>query len=668
MEKRHITAEDLYRFKILGDPQISPNGRYVIYTLQTTDAKTEQKQSHLWLVPTDGSAPPRQFTFGKRRDSHPRWSPDGRSLAFLSNRDDERQAQLYLIGLDGGEARPLTQLNGAVANFAWSPDGTRLVCQFRQKDPAVVEREKDEQKKKLGIVARRITSLEFRVDGGGYLPEERWHIWLIDAASGAASQLTSGDTFHETEPSWSPDGRSILFTSTRVDPPDLNWEEATLYRIPVESGEIEAVGGHNGRKFSGVYSPDGGKIAYLGRDRRGTWYQHDCLYVLDLADGQTRNLSAPHDLHCGLATQTDVGGGGAQTPPTWTADGAAIYCQVSQTGDQPLLRFPAEGGAPEAIIHDPGQVGAFSLDAAQSQIAYLWGDLERPGQLWLRDLASGEKRLLADPNADLLAELDLGGVEEVWFSGADGYQLHGWVTFPPDFDPARQYPSILAIHGGPMTQYGRAFFHEFFYLAAQGYVVYWSNPRGGLGYGEGHLRAIAGHWGTVDYDDVLAWADWMAAQPYCDPARMGVAGGSYGGYMTGLIIGRTERFRAAVAERVVSNLISFYGSSDLSETRAESLFGLESPPWETLSAYWEQSPMSGIGRARTPTLVIHSEQDYRCPDEQGIQLFAALRRLGVPTELILFPEESHGLSRAGRTDRRIARLEHIRRWFDTFLS
>jgi dipeptidyl aminopeptidase/acylaminoacyl peptidase len=665
--KRRITAEDLYQLRIVSEPQISPNGRHVMFTVQTI-AANEKKYSHLWLVDTDGRRPARQFTYGKQRDTHPRWSPDGEQIAFLSNRDDERQPQIYLIPLAGGEARPLTTLTGSIASFAWSPDGHRLVCQFRQKDAAAIEREKDEQKKKLGVVERRITGLEFRADGAGFLPEERWHIWTIAADSGAATQLTSGDTFHETNPSWSPDGRFILFTSVRVAPPDQNWEQAGLYTIPADGGEISEVAGHDGRKFVGAVSPDGRYIAYIGREMRGTWYQNDCLYVTMLDGGATRNLSAAHDLHCSPATLGDVLSDAPAPPPCWSADGEAIFCLASQRGSETLLRFAVAGDEVQPIITAAGLVESFTLDAAQTQMAYLWNDLTHPGQIWLRDMATGETRLLADPNADLLAELDLGHTEEVWFDGADGYKLHGWITFPPDFDPGKQYASILQIHGGPMTQYGRSFPHEFYFLAAQDYVVYWSNPRGGQGYGAAHLQAIAGRWGTVDYDDVMAWADYMAAQPYIDQARMGVTGGSYGGYMTTTIIGRTQRFQAAVAQRVVSNLISFYGSSDLNATRAESLVGLAQPPWDDLAAYWAQSPMKTIGAARTPTLVMHSEQDWRCPQEQGDQVYVALKRLGVDTELILFPEESHGLSRNGRTDRRIARLKHMQRWFEQYLK
>mgnify|MGYP000844884027 FL=1 len=661
--KRRITADDLYHLQIVSDPQISPDGQHVVFCVQTVDEASEKKYNHLWLVAVDGSQPARQITFGSQRDSHPRWSPDGRSIAFLSNRADEKQVQIYRLPRDGGEAQPLTKLNGAIAGFSWSPDGTQFVCQFRQKAPDGAE-----PKKKPGLVDRRITRLDFRAEGAGYLPDERWHIWTINAADGKMTQLTSGDAFQESNPSWSPDGRFILFTSVRADQPDLNWEQSELYLIPAGGGEMQMVMGHDGRKFEGAFSPDGQTIAYLGRDQRGTWYQNDCLYVTGVDGRQTRNLSAPHDLHCAQATILDTGSGSPAAPITWTLDGQAVYMVVTQQGGQPLLRFPSNGQPPTPVVDGPGLVGAFSLDAAHGRMAYLWGTIDKPGQLWLREMDSGETRLLADPNEALLAEIDLGHTEEVWFEGADGYKLHGWITFPPDFDAARRYPSILEIHGGPMGQYGRAFMHEFYFLAAHDYVVYWSNPRGGQGYGAAHLAAIANRWGTIDYDDVMAWTDFMAAQPYIDPARLGVTGGSYGGFMTTLIIGRTNRFKAAVAQRVLSNLVSFYGGSDLNGTRTESLIGADQPPWEAIEQYWAQSPMKYIGQACTPTLVLHSEQDKRCPPEQGEQVFVALKRLGVETELILFPEEGHELSRNGRTDRRIARLNHILRWFDTYLT
>jgi dipeptidyl aminopeptidase/acylaminoacyl peptidase len=266
-----------------------------------------------------------------------------------------------------------------------------------------------------------------------------------------------------------------------------------------------------------------------------------------------------------------------------------------------------------------------------------------------------------------LAAVDLGRIEEVWYTGRDGNDLQGWILTPPDFDPNKTYPAILEIHGGPLAQYGFAFMFEFFYLTAHDYVVFFTNPRGGQGYGAAHAQAIYDDWGNADYADAMAWTDYVEKLPYIDETRLGVTGGSYGGFMTNWIIGHTDRFKAAVTQRSVSNFISMLGSSDLHD-RWRNLFGAQGYPWDDFDNYWRQSPLKYFGNVKTPTLVIHSEQDLRCNIEQGEQVFVALKVLGVETELVRFPEESHGLSRGGRTDRRIARLNHILRWFDKYLK
>lgn len=667
-EKRPITPEDLYNAQQVANPQISPNGHHIIFTVQRVDRKTEKKYSNLWLVASDGTTPARQFTYGDHVDRAPHWSPDGRHVAFLSNRRDETQFQLYLIPIFGGEARPLTSLTGSFASFAWSPDGSRFVAQFRQKDEEVIERDKDEQKKKLGVVARHITSVSYKSDGVGYLPQEKWHIWTIDATTGEGTQLTDG-TYDETEPCWSPDSRQILFVSNRSQRPEFELDATELYLIPADGGEITQVAAHHGRKMMPSFSPNGGHIAYLGRVLPANWWQNASLYIVPV-DGSSpaRNVTHDFDIHLSSVTNADLGGSPGFSTPVWSNDGSRLFFTISQTGDQPLLAVDISGDTPtlETIISGKGVVGDFSLDSQQQTIAYFWGDAATPNQIRSHNLASQTTHKLTTFNEDWLAEIAFGNIEEVWFDGPDGNRLHGWVLKPVGFDPSQKYPSIMEIHGGPQTQYGHTFMHEFHYLAAGGYVVYWSNPRGSQGYGNDHSGTIYNAWGTVDYADVMAWADYMEQQPYIDPERMGVTGGSYGGYMTTLIIGRSSRFKAAVAQRLVSNFISFYGSSDMNWA-VQNLFGSETDPWNDLDNYWKQSPISYIGGATTPTLIIHSESDNRCDREQGEQVFVALQKLGVPSEMLLVPGESHGLSRMGRTDRRIARLSHMRRWFETYL-
>jgi dipeptidyl aminopeptidase/acylaminoacyl peptidase len=669
--KRRITAEDLYRVNLIGEARISPDGRSIIASVQRVDQKTEKKYSNLWLIPTDGGAP-QQFTYGDQRDGMPRWSPDGQTIAFISNRKDEKQPQIYLIGLNGGEARPLSNVKGDIGSLDWSPDGRRLLITFRAKDKEALERDENEQKKKLGVVARHVTTRTFfKVDGEGYLPDERWHIWTINVQNGKAAQLTSGDLHDEGNPAWSPDGRSIIFVSNRRPNPDQEPDADDLYLIPAEGGEMERLETPEGPKFAPVFAPDGRSVAYLGGEGRGMWWRNISLWVLPL-DGRepARNLTAAADLHCVDVSSGDLTSA-AQMSPTWANDSQSLFFQASYHGDTALYRVNAAGEPTiSRVLPEAGLVGPYTLDASQNCLAYVLNTMTQPGEVMVREMGKGKEngrfRKLTHFN-DWIKKLDLGRVEEVWFKAADGYDLQGWILFPPDFDPAQKYPSILEIHGGPQVQYGSAFMHEFFYLAAHGYVVYFSNPRGGQGYGEEHCKAIWNNWGTVDYDDVMAWADYMAAQPYIDPARMGVTGGSYGGYMTNLIIGRTNRFKAAVTQRSVSNLISMWGSSDFNWAFQQSI-GENKPPFENLEHYWRLSPMKYIGNAQTPTLVIHSQADYRVAQEQGEQVYVALKRLGVDTELVLFPDEPHGLSRTGRTDRRIVRLNHILRWFEKYLK
>jgi dipeptidyl aminopeptidase/acylaminoacyl peptidase len=668
--KRTITAEDLYRLQIISDVRISPNGKHAIYVLQRVEQKTEKKYANLWLVDTDKDGQPaRQFTFGDHKDAQPRWSPDGQQIAFLSNRGDkEKPAQIYLIPLLGGEAQPLTSIKGAIKDFRWSPDGSHLLCTIRKTDSDALEREDDEQKKKLGVVARHYKRLMYKLDGEGYLPQERWHIWTVDAKIGEAKQLTDHPIFDEKDPTWSPDGRWIAFVSNRQDDPDARPDATDLYLMPAEGGELTRIETPVGGKILPAFSPDGKWIAYYGKEGEGIWYKNQSLWVVPAspqADQPARDLTASFDIHVSPDTIGDTGSP-EQMPPTWSEDSRSLYFQVSIHGSSVLKSITLEGSEPLDVIPQGGMVSSFTFDQTQTRLGYLFAKIDDPGQVRLRDLDSGQDRQLTHANHDLLSELDLGSIECEWITGPDGNDLQGWILKPPGFDPGRKYPSILEIHGGPLTQYGNVFMHEFYFLAAKGYVVHFSNPRGGRGYGEEHAKAIWGRWGTVDYADLMAWTDHIAQKSYIDTQRMGVTGGSYGGYMTVWIIGHTERFKAAVTQRCVSNFISMWGSSDMNWHFQVTIN--DKPPFEDLQSYWERSPISYIGNAKTPTKVLHNEMDLRCPIEQGEQVFVALKRLGVDTEMVRFPEEFHGLSRTGRTDRRIARLNHIASWFDKYLQ
>ena len=663
-KKRHITAEDLYEFNLISEPQVSPDGKLAIFCLRRADKETEKVHSNLWLVPTSGK-PARQFTYGSQSDTHPRFSPDGSRIAFLSNRDDKKQLQIYLIPLKGGEARPITDLKGTIKSLEWSPDGTKLLLQFRKRDAEEIIREANEKKKELGIVYRQITRVFFKEDGVGFLPKGRWCALCVDVKSEKIKQFTDDDAYDTLDPHWSPDGSHIAFCSNHKKDPDLDPDAIDLYVFSVREGTTRRIETPVGPKGNPTFSPDGNLIAYYGHKGKGQSWKETRLWVIPASgDGEALNLTKDYDFDVSSWTINDMGDL-PQVAPIWSSDGKRIYFQVAHHGNTVLKSVSLKGEVAD-VVSDEGVVGAFTFDGKQQRLIYFHANMQDTGQVCLRELATNRSRVLTHTNKDLLNELNLGKIEEVWFKGASENDLQGWILTPPGFDPAKKYPSILEIHGGPLVQYGNFFMHEFYYLAAQGYVVYFCNPRGGQGYGEQHAKAIHNNWGTADYEDVMVWADYVEKKPYIDSSRMGVTGGSYGGYMTNWIIGHTNRFSAAVTQRSVSNLISMYGSSDFNWAFQEEFGGL--PPWEDLENYWRQSPMKYIGNVTTPTLVIHSEQDLRCAIEQDEQVFVALKRLGVDTEMIRFPDEPHGLSRNGRTDRRVARLENICRWFDRYLK
>jgi len=667
-KKQNLTARDLYKFEIITGLDISPDGRHIMYSLQKVDAKTEKKYSNLWFVPTNGGKP-RQFTYGTQVDSSPRWSPDGKQIAFLSNRSEKKQSQMYLIPFSGGEARQLTNLKGVIGSFEWSPDGKQCVCMFKKTDKEVLEREDDEQKKKLGVVSRHITRVFYKSNGTGFLPRERWHIWIINALTGKAKQLTDSETYDETLPSWSPDGKYIAFSSNRTKDPDMDPVMVDLFIMPSKGGKPRKIRTHEGPSLMPTFSPDGRWLAYFGIEGRGPWWRNMCLWVVPAdGKGKTRNLTKKFDVQVMGGTSGDLKGYPESSPPTWSCDGKKIYFTMGRHGNTLLKSVACDGTGQslEDVINDPGVTGSFRFNKDQTRLAYFHADCYDPGQIWVRNMSTGKSRQVTKSNHKLMNSRHLGNVEEVWITGTRGHKIQGWIVTPPKFSKSRKYPAILEIHGGPHVQYGNNFMHEFHLLSSQGYVVFFCNPRGSQGYGENFAKAIWNNWGSVAYQDLMSWADHVAKKSYVDADRMGVTGGSYGGYMTNWIIGHTNRFKAAVTQRCVSNLVTLHGSSD-GNWMFQINFGDE-PPWENIENYWKQSPLKYIGKAKTPTLVIHSEKDYRTTTDQGEHVFVALKRLKVDTELVLFPDENHDLSRTGRTDRRIERLNHIIRWFDRYLN
>ncbi|MFM8319575.1 MAG: prolyl oligopeptidase family serine peptidase, partial [Chloroflexota bacterium] len=593
---RNIQAEDLYELQPPGGVRLSPDGELMVLSLPRVERKSEKKFANLWIAAASPAATgdtPRQFTFGDQRDTAPQWSPDGSWIAFLSNRGDpEKPPQLYRIPLAGGEARRLAELPGEIGDFAWSPDGKRIACTLRKFDPDRLERMNDEQKKKLGVVERRYERLFYKLDGYGYLPHERWHLWIVDVASGKARQVSDHAVFDEQQPAWSPDGKLLAFVSNRAPDPDAAPEMAQVWVMPAGGGEMRCVSGPALDCARPSFAPDGRRIAWYG-SAGVEWYRNNDVWTGTLDGSQTPcNLTAAYDLHAAAGAISDINQPESQ-PPAWSPDGQRLYFAVSRHGSAPLVSVAADGSDLRSELDGAGTLNSYSFDRRHTRLGCCYVTLDEPGQAYVKDLPSGELRSVTTFNRALLKHVDLGQVTCHWIQGPDGNHLQGWILTPPGFDPAQRYPSVLQIHGGPLTQYGYAFMHEFYYLAAQGFVVSFCNPRGGRGYGEQHGAAIWGAWGTVDYADLMAWADYVASQPYIDPQRMGVCGGSYGGYMTAWIIGHTTRFKAAVAMRCVSNFVSMWGSSDMNWSFQQAVEA--GAPFEDLHKHWDRSPMKYIG-------------------------------------------------------------------------
>jgi dipeptidyl aminopeptidase/acylaminoacyl peptidase len=660
MKKRKISAEDLLKLKFVESATISPEETEIALTVKTIAEDKKKYYSHIYMVSTDGGNL-RQYTFGEVSDSHPVFSPDGRWLAFTSKRGDKKG--LYIMPRHGGEPRLLVEKDGSISQMSFSPDSKRILCIFRQAD----EVPKDKSGKKEPPVFRHITRLFYKMDNYGFFPKEEGQIWTFDIADGKGTQLTKGGRGKDS-PAYSPDGRWIAFVMNIQRNQDTDSDLQDLFVMSSRGGKPRRIPTPLGPLAMPKFSPDGKHLAYLGHanpnDSWGVTNYH--VWKVPVRGGQAVDLIKKLDRSAWDLTISDMAEGHEGALLHWAPDGRYLYFMLSDAGSTHLYRVTASGSKVEPVVTGKVHVMAASLDGDVSKAALVMANHTMPAEVFVSDLSKrGKLQRLTNFNKALTDEVQIVKPEEVIFRGSDGYPIHGWIMKPPEFSARKKYPSILEVHGGPRVQYGNTFFHEFQYLAAQGYVVYFSNIRGGQGYGEKHADTITNAWGTVDFDDCMAFSDYMELQPYIDKKKMGVTGGSYGGYMTNWIVTHTNRFKAAVTQRSVVNIASMFGSSDVGFNISKEIFGT---PQTNPDGYREMSPITFVKNVRTPLLISHSEQDLRCPIEQAEQLFIALKMLGRTVEFLRFPEEPHGLSRCGRPDRRLARLEWFLKWFDRYLK
>jgi dipeptidyl aminopeptidase/acylaminoacyl peptidase len=682
--------EDLYRLRIPTEPRLSADGKLIAFTVQTVAPTRDGYRQALWLVPTDGKVPARQLTIGSKHDRHPRFSPDGRTIAFLSDRrlvveeepkapkpeDREDGTQVYLLPLDGGEARRLTDLPRGVDWFEWSPDGSRLVVGSTS---LATTREEDARRRGKTLKRepdsppesdyRYVDRLNYMLNGAGFTYDRVTHAWIVDVAGGEPRRLTDGPVPDE-DPAWSPDGSRIAFARNRRRDHDLRFRRDIVVASVADGRVTPISGGPDSIFFAPAWLPDGQTIAALGGRIPANAYRNDIwLFAADGSEARPdggRNLSGRHDLMPASLMNSDVTTGeGTRLFPM--ADGRWITFSAPVDGAFELWRIATDDGRVERLTNDRHYISAFDLievgGAGRRTIAAI---RSTPTELPDVHVADGARRPLAlrrvtDLNAELRSEVELREPIERHVT-VDGRDIQGWLI---PAGKGRQ-PLVTEIHGGPHTLYGWSPFWEFQMLAANGMSVFYCNPRGSEGYGRAFNEANLRDWGDGPMRDVLAGVDALLADRLADPDRLGVTGGSYGGYLTNWIVGHDQRFRAAIACRSVTDLSMMFLTGDISQGEwAELEFG--TLPWNGATILREQSPITYAERIRTPLLIQHSERDIRTTVGQAEALFTVLRSLKRPVRLMRVPDENHELTRSGTPFRRVENLIQVRDWFRHFL-
>lgn len=636
---RVVDLDMYWDLQSVGSPEISPDGRHVVYTRGWTDRRADRRRSEVWIMDADGSRK-RFLTEG----SSATWSPDGTRIAFLRE-GDPGGSQIHVRWMDAeGAISQITRLENSPSSLRWSPDGRQIAFSMdvdAGSDWSIAMPSRPDGATWTAgpkIVERAV----YRRDRQGYVDDSYSHLFVVSADGGAVRQLTDGDWNHSSG-EWTPDGREILFSSLRVEDAELQWRHSEIYSVEVASGTIRQLTDRRGQDSGPLPSPDGRLIAYLGDDWHEDTYRNRKIHVMNRDGSGSRIISGDFDR--------------AVSDLTWAPDGSGLYFTANSEGSRNLHFVSASGGVRD--ITSGTHLVALGSRSRDGRMAVTVTSPHEPGDIYLLDPARPDRmERLTHANADLLAGVRLGEVEEIWYTSTDDLRIQGWIVKPPDFDPSRKYPLMLSIHGGPHSMYTVGFNYGWQEHAANGYVVLYTNPRGSTGYGSAFANEIDNAYPGKDYDDLMAGVDSVIARGYVDESRMYVYGCSGGGVLTAWVVGHTDRFAAASANCPVVNWLSFVGTTDgVSWYRNFDQF-----PWDDPSEHLRRSPLMYVGNVKTPTMLMTGENDLRTPMGQTEEYYQALKVLNVPTAMLRFRNEWHGTS---STPSNFVRTQlYLRSWFE----
>ena len=683
-QKRSISEQDLMKFVWVSDPQISPDGSQVAFVRVDVNEKADTYDTALWIVETDGQGEARRLT-GGARDTSPRWSPKGDQLAFIrvAEQDGRPQpAQIYVMSMQGGEGRAITTIPRGAGNPMWSPDGKSIAFSSTAKPDELESQpeEKDKEKPRQSDV-RVITRAVYRANGvadfGFIDPDRPSHVWVVDVPAMGTTptkprRVTSGE-FAANNHLWSADGKQIYFVADRRAEPYYLPADSDLYAVPSGGGEPTRIASIDGNIGPYSVAPEGRRIAFIGtlRGSPERSYSQSDLWILDSPGGVPRNLTEKFDFDIGGGVGGDQRAprGSHPAAPAWDAEGHSVITRVGHHGNAYLLAFDANNGREITAGSDRPRnedVMSYTATPDRSRVAMVISNNTSVGDLYVADGKTGASpRRLTTFNDPLFSQLAMNEPEEIWYESFDKQRIQAWILKPPSFDASKKYPLIVQIHGGPHAAYGNTFTHEFQWMAAKGYVVLYTNPRGSSNYGQEFGNIIQFAYPGDDYKDIMAGVDEVLKKGYIDQSRMGVTGGSGGGLLTNWTVTQTNRFKAAVSQRDISDWANFWYTADFTLFRQT---WFRKPPFQDPQDFARRSPITHVEKIQTPLLFILGDEDWRTPPSAGGEdLFRALKYLRRETAMVRFPDENHELSRSGKPWHRVERLQHIVGWFDRFL-